>query len=331
MSDYIKWGILGPGRIAHQFARDIRLVKEARLWAVASRQEERAREFAQLYAIPKAYGSYRELVEDEDIDIIYIATPHGRHYEDIKLCLNHNKAVLCEKSFTLNARQAEEVINLARTNGLFLMEAMWTRFLPITQKLRKLLKQNVIGRLHMLSADLGFPFPFDPQSRLFNPILGGGALLDVGVYPVSLSQWFLGTPQEIRSLAVLGESGVDEQAGMVFLYANDRMAHLFTSIRSSTPSQAVFMGDKGHLIVQAPLYRPSGLVIKLENGHEEYLKAPLKGNGFNYEIAEATQCLFEGKLQSETMSWEDTIEVLKIMDTLRGQWSLRYPQEKIFS
>ncbi len=327
MSDQIKWGILGPGRIAHQFARDIRLVKEARLWAVASRQKERAREFAQRYTIPKAYGSYRELVEDEAIDIVYIATPHGRHYEDIKLCLNHNKAVLCEKSFTLNARQAQEVINLARTNGLFLMEAMWTRFLPITQKLRKLLKQNVIGRLHMLSADLGFPFPFDLQSRLFNPVLGGGALLDVGVYPVSLSQWFLGTPREMRSLAVMGETGVDEQAGMVFSYANGVMAHLFTSIRSSTPSQAVFMGDKGHLIVQAPLYRPSGIVIKLENGREEYLKAPLKGNGFNYEISEATRCLLQGQLQSSIMPWQDTTDVMKIMDGLRALWGFSYPQE----
>ena len=327
MSRTIFWGILGPGSIAHKFTRDIRYVKDAKLLAVGSRDLQRARNFAGQYAIPKFFGSYEALVKDPDVDIIYIATPHGRHYEDIKLCLEHGKNVLCEKAFTLNARQAKEVIELARANRLFVMEALWTRFLPVMQKLKKLLSQNIIGELRMITADLGFNFPFDPQSRLFNPLLGGGALLDLGVYPISIIHWLLGKPQSVVSQAVLGESGVDEQSGMVFKFENDIIANIYTSVRSATPSRAIFSGSEGSLILKAPLYCPSGIALKFQNGKSKHYSAPMKGGGFNYEISEANRCLNEGKLQSKIMSWKDTIEVMEIMDVLRNQWGLCYPQE----
>lgn len=327
MSRAIFWGILGPGSIAHKFARDIRYVKDAKLLAVGSRDLKRARNFAEQYAIPKFFGSYEELVKDPEVDIIYIATPHGRHYEDIKLCLEHGKNMLCEKSFTLNARQAKEVVELAKKKHLFLMEALWTRFLPVMQKLKELLSKNIIGELRMITADLGFNFPFDPQSRLFNPQLGGGALLDLGVYPISLSHYLLGKPQSIVSQAILGTSGVDEQSGIVFKYENGIIANIYTSVRSTTPSQAILTGSEGSLILKAPLYCPTGIALKFQNGKSKHFSAALKGGGFNYEISEANRCLNEGKLQSEIMPWKDTIEAMEIMDVLRDQWGFRYPQE----
>ncbi len=323
----IRWGILGPGSIAHKFAQAFAFVPNGRIIAVGSRNLSRARQFANRYHIPRFYGSYEDMLTNASIDVVYIATPHGRHYEDIRMCLNHNKAVLCEKSFTLNAQQAREVCRLAENKQLFLMEAMWTRFLPVMQLLKQKFNKGDIGHLQLLSADLGFRFPFNAQNRLFNLKLGGGALLDIGVYPVSLSYWLLGKPQHIASQAVLGISGVDEQAGMVFKYAKGTLAHLLVSLRSATPSQGILAGDTGMMILKAPLYCPEGILWIDNNGNKEYIKAELEGNGFNYEIIEVNRCLLRGYLQSEIMPWKDTIEIMEIMDGLRKQWGLRYPQE----
>ncbi len=327
MAEEIKWGIIGLGHIAHSFAQAFEYVKKARLVAVASRSTERAKAFAQKYNVPKAFGTYEGLMRCDDVQVVYIATPHGRHYEDMELCLQHDKAILCEKSFTLNATQAKTIFEKAMRKKIFVMEAMWTRFLPIMQKLKELVAAKEIGYLRLFSADLGFNFPFDAQSRLFDPRLGGGALLDVGVYPISLSQWLLGIPTLISSQVVMGKTGVDEQAAMAFKYDDGVLASLFTSIRSVTPSRGVVMGTEGMIEIHGPLYRPAALTVSKTNKSSETIEVALTGNGYNYEIEEVNQCIRAGRTESLWMPWADTIAVMEIMDRLRKQWGMRYPQE----
>lgn len=327
MNNKICWGILGPGNIAHSFADSLKFVEDAELVAVGSRNLERAQNFAQKFKIPKAFGSYEELAACNDVDVIYIATPHGRHYQDMLLCLENNKHILCEKSFTINAKQAREIFQLARKKKLFVMEAMWTRFQPVVFKAKELLAQGVIGNLIIMTADLGFNFPFKAEHRLFNPHLGGGALLDVGVYPVSLCQYFWGVPDELTTLAWMGQTNVDEICSMTFKYQNGRMANLFATLRSHTPSEAVFMGTEGILTLNGPIYRPTGITIQKPDGKKEFIEAELIGNGYNYQADEVVRCLKSGKLESDIMPHEDTLSVMELMDSIRAQWGLRYPME----
>ncbi len=328
MDTKIRWGILGPGSIAHSFAEGLKFVEDAELVAVGSRDVERAKNFAQKYRIPKAFGSYEALANCKEVDVIYIATPHGRHYQDMLLCLENNKHILCEKSFTINARQARRVFQLARQKGLFVMEAMWTRFQPVISKAKELLSQEAIGNVIMMTADLGFNFPFKAEHRLFNPHLGGGALLDIGVYPVSLCQYFMGVPDELTTLAWMGQTNVDELCSMVFKYQNGRMANLYATLRSHSPSEVLFMGTEGILKLNAPIYRPTGITIQKPDGRQQFHEAELVGNGYNYQAEEVVRCLKAGKLESNIMPQEDTISVMELMDSIRAQWGLRYPMEE---
>ncbi|APF17125.1 oxidoreductase domain protein [Caldithrix abyssi DSM 13497] len=327
MPSKIRWGILGPGAIAHSFAEDLKRVEDAQLVAVGSRDAQRARRFAQKFDIPHAFDSYQALARFEELDVIYIATPHSRHYEDMLLCLEFNKHILCEKSFTINARQAKEVLRIARQKKLFVMEAMWTRFLPVIFKLRQLLQAGEIGRLIMMTADLGFNFPFHPEHRVFNPHLGGGALLDVGIYPLSLCHYLMGVPDELTTLAYLGQTNVDELASVIFKYQDGRMANLYASLRSHTPSDAVFMGTEGVIRLLPPLYRPTGISLKKAGQQEQLIKAEWEGNGYLYEAREVGRCLKQGKLESAIMPHEDTIIIMELMDSIRAQWGLTYPME----
>ncbi len=322
----VRWGILGPGHIAHSFAQGLTYVQNSSLVAVGSRDEKRAKAFAKKYGIPRAYGSYQQLAADSEVDIVYIATPHGRHYEDMLLCLENGKAVLCEKAFTLNADQARKVVALARQKGLFLMEAMWSRFLPTMQKARQLVEEGEIGEPQMLTAHLGFRPQFNPQSRLFNPELGGGALLDIGVYPVSFTHWYWGMPEKIKTEAVLGTTGVDEQESIILQYSEGRQAVLFATLRSFTPGDALIMGSEGYLRIRGPLFRPERLIL-VRKGKEKTIQVPLEGNGYNYEAQEAVNCILQGKTESSQMPLEHTIQVMEIMDAIRMQWKMRYPQE----
>ena len=323
----IHWGILGPGAIAYNFAEGLKYVKNAKLTAVGSRDIERAKNFALKYNIPFAFGSYEELARCEEVDVIYVATPHGRHYEDMLLCLDNDKNILCEKSFTLNARQATHVLDRAKQKNVFIMEAMWTLFMPVIFKLKELLKDGVIGRLTFINADLGFHFPFDPEHRVYNPQLGGGALLDIGVYPLSLCYHLFGVPDEIKALALIGKTGVDEQDGILFKYGDGPLAHLYASLRSQTPSEALFIGTKGTIRLHAPLYRPAGITVKVDGQKELYFDAGLAGNGYNYEAEEVGRCLIAGKTESGLISHRHTLEVMELMDTIRSQWGMRYPGE----
>ena len=325
-SETINWGILGPGTIARQFATGLQAVSGAKLLAVGSRSQEKADAFADQFSAPKRHASYEALAADPDVHVVYIATPHPGHKDAALLCLEHGKAVLCEKPFTVNAREAEEVIHSARQKNLFLMEAMWSRFFPAMAHVRKLLADGVIGETRMLQADFGFRAGVNPESRLFSPALAGGGLLDVGVYPLSLASMIFGSPTQVTGVAQLGETGVDEQAAMALLYAEGKIASLTTGIRINTPHEAHILGTDGSLKLHAPWWKPQTLTVNA-NGKSEDITIPYEGQGMNYEAQEVGDCLRAGQTESAVIPLDETLSILKTMDTLRAQWGLKYPME----
>ena len=356
MSDAIRWGILGAGHIARKFAAALKSLPDARLVAVGSRSAERARSFGDEFGIPKRHSKYSALVDDSEVDIVYVATRHTLHKENSLLALAAGKAVLCEKPFAINASEAKEVIDFARQKKLFIMEAMWTRFLPLMVKLREMLGERIIGEVQMLTADFGFRADFDPKSRLFNPADGGGALLDVGIYPVSLASMVFGTPAKITSLANLGESGVDEQSATILQHSAGQLAVLMSAVRTNTPQEAVIMGTTGQILIHSrwwqpvtmtlfsdegfrrmernkrlrlnlPFARPIALSLTARVGSEKTLDFPYAGNGYQYEAAEVMRCLRQGNLESDTMPLDETLSIMTTLDTIRAQWGLKYPQE----
>jgi predicted dehydrogenase len=325
-SETINWGILGPGSIANRFAKGLKSVPDGKLYAVGSRSQEKATEFADKYDAPKRYGSYEALAADPDVQAVYIATPHPQHKDAMLLCLNHGKAVLCEKPFTVNAKEAAEVIHLARAKNLFLMEGMWARFFPGMVRVRELLASGVIGEVKMLQADFGFRTGVNPEGRLFNLALAGGGLLDVGVYPISLASMLFGTPTGISGLAQIGETGVDEMAAVTLKYAQGQLASIVAGIRISTPSEATLFGTDGSLKLHAPFWNPVNLTLKA-NGKTEEISVPFEGEGFNYEAQEVQSCLRAGKTESAIMPLDETLSIMQTLDTLRSQWGLKYPME----
>ena len=325
--DGIRWGIVGTGKIATSFAQDLRHARGAELVAIASRSQESARAFAQRFRVPSWHTSYEALAEDPQVDVAYIATPHTQHYSNSALFLQAGKAVLCEKPFTLNAGEAERLIELARQRGLFLMEAMWTRFLPAIGVLRQLLEEGTLGEVRMLAADFGKRFRFDPTSRLFAPELGGGALLDLGVYPVSLASMVFGPPERIQCMASMGATGVDEQEGILFGYAGGRQAVLYASMQVTTPDEATILGTRGYLRIHSPMHAPHRITVFGENGKEHRHDNPIQGNGLHYQAIEVMRCLREGVGESKYMRLDESLEVMKAMDAMRAEWGLRYPSE----
>ncbi len=323
----IRWGILGTGGIAAHFATGLGSVPGAAITAVGSRTQEAADRFGERFGVPRRHGSYAALAADPEVDVVYVATPHTLHRANSLLCLGAGKAVLCEKPFALNAGEAAEVIAAARARGLFLMEAMWSRYYPAMVRARELLAAGAIGEPRLLHADLGFRATVNPVGRLFNPALGGGALLDVGVYPVSLASMIFGEPTAIASQAHLGETGVDEQAGMVLSYAGGQLAVLYTSIRTLTPHEALIMGTAGMLRLGLDWHKPNRLTITKPGQPEEVIPLPFEGNGYNYEAIEVGDCLRAGRRESAAMPLDETLAIMRTLDTIRAQWGLRYPGE----
>ena len=266
----IHWGILGTGVIAHRFAADFVHVTDGKLLAVGSRSREKAQAFGNRFAIPRRHGSYRDLAFDPALHAVYIATPASVHKENIELCLQAGKAVLCEKPLTVNVKEAEEVIALARRNRVFLMEAMWTRFLPLIVRLRELLGQRVIGEIRHAMADLGSRVMFDPGSRVYSAELGGGALLQKGVYLLSLLSMILGPPTTIKSLSVLAKTGVDEDTGILLGYPTGCVAMLWCSVGIRSMRRCAIVGTKGQLIIHDPIICPSSLSLRLYDGRERH-------------------------------------------------------------
>jgi predicted dehydrogenase len=326
-----RWGILGTGAIAKQFVQGLRSVPDAEVFAVGSRSEASAAKFAVKWNISRRHASYEDLASDPDVDVVYIATPHPFHAQNATLCLQAGKAVLCEKPFCVNAAEAERVVELARKKRLFIMEGMWTRFFPLMEEVRRLVSEGAIGEVRMLNVDFGFRAELDPASRLFDQRLGGGALLDVGVYCVSFASMVLGRPSGFVGLPHLGETGVDEQASVVLEHEGGRLANLSIGIRTATPQEATIMGSEGYVRIHAPWWRPKSMTIYSPGEESETVEAPVSGNGFNYEAAEVMRCLEAGKTESDVMPLDETISVMRTMDGIRAAWGLRYPGEEVAS
>ena len=327
MTEKIRWGILGTGNIAHQFATGLKSLTDGELVAVGSRSQEAADKFAAEFNVPNRHASYESLVHDPQVDAIYISTPHPFHKENTLLCLQAGKAVLCEKPFAMNVHEGEAMIEAARTHGVFLMEAMWTRYLPAIVKVRQLIADGAIGDVRMLTADFGFRTDVKPQHRLFDPNLGGGALLDVGVYPVALASMIFGEPERIVSMADIGQTGIDEQAAMIFGYGQGQLALLSTAIRTTTPQEAVISGTGGQIRLHSQWWRCSRLTVSVNGKPDEVLELPYEGNGYTHEAAEVGRCLRAGELESPVMPHAETLSILRTMDQIREQWNLKYPME----
>jgi predicted dehydrogenase len=323
----IRWGILGPGSIARKFATGLAALPDAKLVAVGSRSQTSADTFADQFGAERRYASYDALVSDADVDAIYVATPHSFHREHTELCLRAGKPVLCEKPFAINAAEAAAMVATARETGVFLMEAMWTRFLPLIVRMRELVDSGAIGELRMLWSDFGFRTGVNPKSRLFDPALGGGGLLDVGIYPVSMAAWLLGQPDRIASLADLGETGVDEQAGIVLGFPGARMALLATAVRTTTPMETTIMGTAGTIRIHSPSWAATKLTLTTSDGKSELVEVPFEGNGYNYEAAEVGRCLRAGLKESPTMPLDESVAIMRTLDAIRAQWGLKYPME----
>jgi len=326
ISETIHWGILGPGAIAHQFATGLQSVPDAKLIAVGSRTQEKADAFADKFGAPHRHASYEALAADPDVHAVYIATPHPGHRDAALLCLDAGKAVLCEKPFTVNAREAGEVINRARAKDVFCMEAMWTRFFPAMAHVRELVAGGTIGEARMLQADFGFRTDVNPQGRLFDPALAGGGLMDVGVYPLSLASMLFGAPKTVTGVAQTGETGVDEMAALSLLYAGGQIAALTTGIRINTPHEATILGTDGSITLHAPWWKPSEMTVSA-NGKSEKLTVAYEGQGMNYEAMEVGACLRAGKTESAILPLAETLSIMQTTDELRRQWGLKYPME----
>jgi predicted dehydrogenase len=323
----VRWGIIGTGHIAKKFAADLTAMPDARLVAVGSRSKEAAESFGARWGTPRCHGSYAALAQDPEVEAVYVALPHPFHAENCLLCLEAGKAVLCEKPFALNAAQAAEVIGRARSRKLLVMEGMWTRAFPVMTRLRQLLAEGAVGRVRWLAADFSFRCRFSPEGRHFNRALGGGALLDVGVYPVSLASMILGPPAQISSAAEIGPTGVDYQAAMIFHYQNGAAAALFAGMRADTPADAEIIGESGSIQVHGVWWKPSRMTVTRTQGQSEHFDMPYAGNGFQFEAAEFMNCLRQGRLESSMMPLDETLAIMQTLDTVRVPWGLRYPGE----
>jgi len=329
MPDTIKWGIIGCGRIAQKFARCIKDVEGAELAAVASATPGKAQAFAGEFGVDSAYGSYDELVNRKDIQAVYVATTHNFHYENAKLALEHDKPVLCEKSITVAAWEAEELVKLARERDLFLMEAMWTRFLPAICQVREWLADGVIGKLRQIRADFGFNAPYDVEGRMYNKALAGGALLDAGIYPISFASMIAGTPETIEAMAEIGATGVDEQSFYLFHYKNRAIAGLSATVCAPIEVVAKIIGSEGTITIPQFLKADSVQLHRYKDGETIRKSFPYpEGQGFEFEIQEAVDCIREGKPESPVMPLDETISIMQTMDTIRRKIGLVYDNDR---
>jgi len=322
------WGIIGPGKIAHKMAKDLERIPKARLHAVGSRSLERAQEFAQAYHIPHAFGSYEELATCPDLDVVYIATPHHGHFENTMMCLGRGLAVLCEKPLAINARQSKQMIEAARTGEVFLMEAIWTRFLPQTIQILELIEDGVIGDVLSVKADFGFPASFDPAGRLFNLELGGGALLDIGLYPAFLALLLLGKPEGVQASAIFSDTGVDVENGVLLKYKDGQMAHLHSTLRNMTKTEAFIYGSAATIHIHTRWHEPSSFSIIRPKQAPELHTFPEESHGYIYEAREVMHCLEEGLTESPHLPLSFSQDLMELLDDIRIQMGLTYTQDR---
>lgn len=324
----IRWGILGTGTIAHKFASDLKRVENAQLVAVGSRSLQSAEVFCREFDIPLRFGSYEELAACDRIDIVYIATPNNLHHPNTLLCLNHGKAVLCEKPFALNANQALEMIALARRKNIFLMDALWTKFLPHYQKMLEMVKSGELGEIKMVRANFGFQANAEPDSRLLNPELGGGSLMDIGIYNVFTALDILGEPDEISVSINATEQGIDEQCALVFKYNNGAMAGLFSSISANVETVVEICGTLGRLKLTAPFYSSTSVLEHEADGKKIVIPTEKEeGLGYQYEARHATGCLLEGSTESTVVPHDYSVLLMQTLGKIRDLAGIVFPEE----
>lgn len=323
----VRWGICATGGIAHAFAKDLALVENAELVAVGSRRKEEAERFGREFNLPHRHGSYEELASNPDVDVVYVATPHAYHYENALLFLNAGKGVLVEKPFSINAKQAQEMIAAAHANKVFLMEAQWTHFLPGMREMKRMISEGLIGEVKMLDAAFCFNAPFDPKSRMYDPTLGGGALLDVGVYPLMWGEIIMGLPQEVKSFWAPTPTGVDGQNALLCRYASGAIGQYTTAVHAARPVEALVVGTKGWIKLVEPFFKAETLLVKLGDNEAKSYRFPLKGNGFEHEAAEVTRCILEGKTESAVVTHKMILDQMTLLDQIRAEWGLTYPME----
>ena len=325
MSDF-KWGILGPGGIAKAFAEDLKLLQGHSIAAVGSRSISNAQSFADTYG-GSAYGSYEDLVADSQVDAIYVATPHPAHKDNAVLALNAGKPVLCEKPFSVNAIEAQSMVDAATKNNVALMEAMWARFLPHYAKVREIISSGVLGKIHTIHADHGQRLADRNIPRLVEPELAGGALLDLGIYPVSFAHMILGNPTSVTASAVLTDKGVDAQTSMIFDYTDGAQAVLHTTMIQQTPCRAVVAGLNGWLEIDRTFYNPASMRVILNDGTITEYPNTYQGHGLREQAEVFKQLVLSGEKQSTILNWKDTIDIMKTLDLVRAQIGLKYPFE----
>ncbi len=322
----MKIGILGAGRIAAILAETMNKMPEVDCYGVASRDLEKAKIFAKDHGFQHAFGSYEEMLSDQNVELIYIATPHSHHYQHIKMCLDAGKHVLCEKSFTVNEKQAAQVLRLAKEKKLLLTEAIWTRYMPSKKIIDDLLAEKVVGDVKKMTANLNYPLL--EKERIVKPELAGGALLDVGIYPLNFAYMHFGDGvKEMHSAAQMTDAGVDGENGMLLLYEDGRMAVLNSGIHGKSDSQGVFYGSEGCMIVEN-INNPEAIKIYDTEGKLiRDIKVPEQISGYEYEILETINCIKEGKLECPSMPHSETLKMMRVMDELRASWGMKYPEE----
>lgn len=324
----IRWGILATGNIARKFALGLQELPDAVIHAVGSRTTSSADQFAEEFEIPNKHYSYESLAADPEVDVIYIATPHPFHLQNALLCMNGGKAVLCEKPLTVNAAESQQLISAAKKNDVFLMEAMWTRFLPIMVYLQQALEDGVIGDVKMLTAHFCFRSnTWDMTNRKFNPDLGGGALLDIGIYPLAFAYMiFKEDPIQVESTAYLGETMVDEQSAYLFKYANGAIAQMSSSFHITGPREALICGTKG--VIRMPqFWRGSQVILEIPDEEDQVMEFPFVSSGLQFEAQHVMDCLREGKKESDVMPLSETLRIMEMMDRFREEWGVKYPWE----
>ncbi len=321
----LNWGIIGLGKIANTFAEDLQKAENCQLYAVASRSMEKAQQFANRFKAKKAFASYNELIVDQSVNVVYIATPHAFHFEWALQCLKHKKHVLCEKPLCLNFKQTQALINEAKAQNCFLMEAIWSRFMPATKKLLELLLENRIGKINSIEADFGFKPTYNESSRLFNKALGGGSLLDIGIYPIFLSLLCLGKPTEITALARKTPTEVDASCLMLFDYATGEKANLKSTFENTTPSEAELFGTKGSIKLHSRFHQCECIEVfdEYRNSIEKY-NLPYLGNGYLHEIEEVNNCIAQGKTQSELLTLAFSLDLAEIIHQVKKEIALEY-------
>ena len=323
----MKIGVLGTGWIVSVVTQALKAMDNMECYAIASRTKERAEQAKEEYGYAVAYGSYEDLVADPDVELVYIATPHSRHYEDMKLCIGAGKPVLCEKAFTLNASQAGEIKRLAAEAGVYVAEAIWTRYQPSRQLINDTIVSGIIGKVTTLTANLSYAMSH--KERIYKPELAGGTLLDIGVYGINFALMHFGEDIErMESSVQMMETGVDGMETITLFYRDGRMAVLTHSAYGRSDRKGIFYGENGYIIVENINNPQSVSVYDANDNLLKFIAVPEQINGYEYQFAESAECISEGRLESKSMPMEDTVKVMQVMDALRKSWGMVYPQEK---